>query len=246
MQDFIENFENAMKKNQTFVFSSNCEVKYSGRAESHLENGDRLIIIKNDKTLLIHQPHGNNPINYMKFGGTHRIIKEDEEIVLLSEHTKHKEHIRIKLKKIHFFNAHSLTDEAKINLHGSEADMRDMIYENPKIISTDFFPLSREEHTKYGFIDVFGHDKNGGLIIIECKRQTADLKAVTQLRRYIERIAEMKGISNERVKGILASPQITDNALSMLKDWNYEWKMIEPPRKQEGRDKKQKELKEYF
>jgi RecB family endonuclease NucS len=115
-----------------------------------------------------------------------------------------------------------------------------MIYDNPKLISEDFKPLSREEHTKYGFIDVFGHDKNGTLIIVECKRYKADLGAVTQLRRYVEKIMKDKGL--KEVKGIIAAPKISPNAHKMLHDWGFDFKKVEPPKFFEEKKKKQSTL----
>ena len=56
----------ALKRNEMIVLACYCTVRYSGRAESFLEYGDRMIMIKADRALLVHQPQGNAPINYMK------------------------------------------------------------------------------------------------------------------------------------------------------------------------------------
>ncbi|HLD96877.1 MAG TPA: endonuclease NucS, partial [Candidatus Nanoarchaeia archaeon] len=57
----IAAFGEALRSNRIVVLGCACEIHYSGRAESFLSSGDRLIIIKSDKTLLIHQPAGSNP-----------------------------------------------------------------------------------------------------------------------------------------------------------------------------------------
>jgi len=246
MKEFIEAFDNAMEKNHTMIISSECEVVYSGRAESYLPRGDRIIIIKNDKTLLVHQPEGNNPINHMRLGANHKItrpIKDNKTVVIRSEHTKHKEHLIITIHKIHHYHSQTMVDEGKILVRGTEKDMSEMLYNNPEMVELGFKPLSREEHTKYGFIDVFGYDKNNILVVVECKRQNADLQAVTQLRRYVEKIMQNKGLKTAR--GILASPDISANAKKMLEEWGYEWKRIGPPRFFEKYDKKQKLLNTY-
>jgi RecB family endonuclease NucS len=121
--------------------------------------------------------------------------------------------------------------------------MSDMIRDNPEVISDEFTPLSREEHTKYGFIDVFGHDKNGTLIVVECKRYAASLACVTQLRRYVERIKELKGV--DAVRGVMASPKITANAQKMLHDWGFEWKRVIPPKRLERHRRGQKTLGDW-
>ncbi|RMF54322.1 DUF91 domain-containing protein [Candidatus Woesearchaeota archaeon] len=226
---FKEEFDNALKDKKVVVFSADCEIRYSGRAESFLPRGDRIIIIKSDKTLLIHQPHGNNPINYMKSNTRHSLAEENGVLRLKSENPFLKEYLDAVLYKVHFFQAAKLEDSQKLQLAGSEKDMSDMIYNNPELIEEGFKPLTREEHTKYGFIDVFGYDKNNNLVVVECKRYTGDLQAVTQLRRYVEKIKKAKGL--QKVRGILACPKISPNALKMLTDWNFSYKRINPPKK---------------
>jgi endonuclease len=105
--------------------------------------------------------------------------------------------------------------------------------------------LSREEHTTFGFIDVFGHDKQGNMVIVECKRYTASLQCVTQLRRYVEKISELKGLPIKRVKGVMASPAISPNALDMLNKWGFEWKQVNPPKRLERYNKDQKSLSDW-
>ncbi|MFH1505548.1 MAG: endonuclease NucS [archaeon] len=233
-------FEESIKKNQVISFFANCEIKYSGRAESELGRGDRLIVIKADNTLLVHQPKNSSPVNYMKQETTYELAKEKKHLVLLARHTKLKEFMEILIYRVYDCICHTLEDGQKLELVGTEKDMSDMIKDNPKLISNDFKPLSREEHGKFGFIDVFGHDKNGTLVIVECKRYVAGLDAVDQLRRYVEKIKELKG--TDKVKGIIAAPQISPNALGMLKKYKYKFKEVEPPKRLERHKKNQKTL----
>ncbi|MBN1646127.1 endonuclease NucS [Candidatus Woesearchaeota archaeon] len=225
----IEDIEQAIKERRTVIFSSRCTIQYEGRAKTHLEEGDRIFIIKPDSTLLVHQVTGSSPVNYMKPTTVHKIVKDGEVAYLKSENIRQKEHLRAELRQIHFLETPMLKDEAKIQLAGNEKDMSDFLYANPEMVEPGFTPLSREEHTKYGFIDVFGYDTNGVLTIIECKRYNADFSAVDQLRRYVEKIKSSKGI--DQVRGIMASPAITSNAKTMLENWGFTWKKIEPPKK---------------
>lgn len=240
--DFFEKIKGNLNNGSTIVFAANCEVAYSGRAESHLPGGDRIILIKPDNTLLVHQPSGTTPINYMKGGSSHAIYLKDD-LLLESRNLLTKEYLKIFIKKVHFFNTHKLDDAEKISLAGSEKDMSEMIYKNPLLIELGFKPLSMEEHTKYGFIDVFGYDKENVFVAVECKRYTGDLNAVTQLRRYVEKIKKLKGL--EKVRGILACPKISPNALKMLHDWNLEYKSVHPPKHLEKYKKDQKKLFHY-
>ncbi|HLF54368.1 MAG TPA: endonuclease NucS [Candidatus Nanoarchaeia archaeon] len=242
-EDYCILLNDALARNETIVFSCNCTIRYSGRAESYLDKGDRLVMIKSDNALLVHQPSGNAPINYMKPNTSHSLKLENGKLVLRSQNLILKEKMEINIDKIHFFNSHKLEDGQAITIAGTEDDMSNMIYNNPELIEEGFKPVSQEEQTKYGFIDVLGVDKNGVLTVIECKRYNAELSAVTQLRRYVEKIMVSKGIT--KVRGILAAPKITENAEKMLKDWGFDFKSIKPPKYLEEYDKKQSRLDNF-
>ncbi|MBU0758735.1 MAG: endonuclease NucS [Nanoarchaeota archaeon] len=242
MDKFIKQINKALTKGETVVFSSNCEIKYSGRAESFLPDGDRIFLIKPDKTLVIHQPEGSAPVNYMKANSEHKIIRDGNETYMTSTNKKLKEYMEIRINKLHFFNSSPQNDGQKIQLEGTEKDMSEYLYAHPELIEAGFKPLSREEHTKYGFIDLFGYDKNKTLVVVECKRYRADLAAVTQLRRYVEKIKKSKGI--KRVRGIIAAPEISKNALKMLNDWEFSFKKAQPPKRRK-RVRGQKKLGEF-
>jgi endonuclease len=236
----ITALNDAFQNNKPVILVCTCSVHYSGRAESYLSEGDRIIFVKADGTLLIHQPKGSNPVNYMKNATIH-INHHDGNHVLTSQADK--EFLDIIITKLHSASIHELEDNAAIELIGSERDMSDRIYNNPSLIEPGFKPLSREEHTRYGFIDVFGNDKNNILVVIECKRYTADLKAVDQLQRYVRKIKQLKGLKH--VRGIIASPKISPNALQMLKDHKFEYRSISPPNFFERDGKSQKRLGDY-
>ena len=63
LEDYAVLLKDAINRTETIVFSCRCQVRYSGRAESYLDTGDRVVMIKSDGALLIHQPTGNAPIN---------------------------------------------------------------------------------------------------------------------------------------------------------------------------------------
>lgn len=242
-EDYCTLFNDAIKRNETLVLFCNCKIRYSGRAESYLDWGDRIIMIKSDNALLVHQPTGNAPINYMKPNTTHSLRLENDTLHMKSQNLAMKEHMDITIQKVHTFHSHKLEDGATITVQGTEADMSNMLYDNPEMIEDGFKPVSREEQTKYGFVDVLGVDKDGTLTVVECKRYKAELSAVTQLRRYVEKMMVTKGIS--KIRGIVAAPKISDNAKRMLEDWGYEFKQVHPPKYLEDYNKKQASLEDF-
>ncbi len=240
MQSHADRIQEAVSRNESVVIAARCKVRYSGRAESFLPLGDRIILIKADNTLIVHQPEGNNPINYMKPRSSFDIHCEDQKLFLNAKNSPLKEFLDIEISRVHFLNSHALEDGHSIILNGTEKDMSDMLFDNPELIEKGFKPLSREEHTKYGFIDLFGYDKNKILTVIECKRFTADLKAVDQLRRYVEKVKKSKGL--KEIRGIIAAPGISANAEKMLKDWGFSYVCVNPPKYLERHDKNQSKL----
>lgn len=242
-KDYVTLLNDALRRNETVMIACNCSIRYSGRAESFLEDGDRIVIIKSDNTLLVHQPSGNNPINYMKQNTTHNLALAGSKMILKSRNLALKENMDITINKMYFFNSQKLEDGRSIVISGTEADMAKMLYENPELVEKGFTPVSQEEQTKYGFIDVLGVDKDGMLTVVECKRYCADLGAVTQLRRYVERLMVSKGIS--KVRGIIAAPKITPNAKKMLQDWGYSFVSVRPPKYLEDFNKKQSRLDNF-
>ena len=240
--DFKIVVESALKANDSIVFAADCEVNYSGRAESYLSSGDRIIMIKPDKTLIVHQPLGSAPVNYMKEGTAHTVVL-DKELLLQSQNLALKEFMEIKIHRIYFLNTHNLADSQKIQLAGSEKDMAEMLYNNPGMVEKGFKPLSMEEHTEVGFIDIFGYDKDNVLVVVECKRYQADFNAVQQLQRYVEKIKNLKGL--KKVRGILACPKISLNARRHLTDSGFKWVEVKPPKYLEKYDKDQSTLDSF-
>ncbi len=243
-EEYCTLFNDALLRNETIVLACNCNIRYSGRAESFLNDGDRVLIIKGDKALIVHQPSGNAPINYMKPNSSHKLILANQKLLLQARNIILKESMDISIERVYFFNSYKLEDGESIVISGTEEDMAKMIYDNPSLIEEGFKGVSQEEQTKYGFIDVLGIDKNGVLTVVECKRYNADLSAVTQLRRYVEKIISSKGIS--KVRGIIAAPRISPNAEKMLTDWGFEFKPVTPPKYLEEFDKKQQKLDGFF
>ncbi len=240
----IREIKNWIKNNYSIVLFCSCEVEYSGRAESFLPEGERILIIKNDNTVLVHQPNGRNPINWMPEKSNIRLEEEDGTIVINCFSVNTHERMRIVVYKIYETTNAPLVDAEQLRIVGTEDDMSQMIYDNPEIISKEFTPFSREEQTEYGFIDVFGHDKNGSLIIVECKRYTAGLSSIQQLRRYVEKIMKSKGTEN--ITGYIAAPDITKNALRMLNDWGFEYARVEPPNRLKEYRRKQEKLTKFL
>jgi hypothetical protein len=241
--DFSILVENGLAAREAIIAFVQCQITYSGRAEAFLPRGDRILFIKSDSTVIIHQPEGSNPINYMRPESGIALEKVDEHLMMHVSNSADKSFLDVEIFRVYDAASRKLEDGQKQDLAGNERDMSDHIRDHPGLISADFRPISREEQTDVGFIDVFGHDGTGQLIVVECKRITASLMAVDQLRRYVERVKEIKGTA--RVTGVLAAPSITPNALEMLTNYGFRYSRVDPPKRLERWSKDQKKIFEY-
>jgi len=72
----------ALGQRRTIIVAGECKVLYSGRAKSTLESGERILIIKEDGSLLVHRPVGYEPVNWQPSGSTpSRFTQSDKNLV---------------------------------------------------------------------------------------------------------------------------------------------------------------------
>jgi RecB family endonuclease NucS len=152
--------------------------------------------------------------------------------------------IKVSFENIQLVTALSLVDTAEFSLYASEEDMQKAILLKPELLEEGFRPISWEKKVEPGFIDVYGTDKNGRLVVVEIKRKTAGKAAVLQLAKYIEAI---KGKADREVRGILASPGIGKDVQRLLVTFGLEFKHMDPRKCAEIlRRAETRKLAEYF
>lgn len=218
-----------------------CRVHYDGRAKSELGTGDRVIIIKPDGSFLIHQREKREPVNWQPPGSRVSFHVEDDKVRLISLRRKPKETLEVELLRVYLASYLQAEDKEELTLMGSEAEMRDYIFENPEVIEEGFKAISKEKPIKHGIVDLLGRDRDGNLVVLELKRRRADLHAVSQLKRYVEDLREEHG----NVRGILVAPSLTSGARNLLEKEGLEFRKIKPPKKERTQRGKQKTLDSF-
>ena len=214
------------KPEKTFLqIIGHCQVDYHGRARSFLDWGDRIILIKQDGNVLVHQPIMREPINWQPVGSkTQFHIKKDMFIVSVT-HKKPDEKMKIIFKKIDLVTIANLSDTAKINICGMETDVVKTIIENPSCVEEGLRIQKCEKQVKSGMIDLYGFDKDFTPVVIEVKRSQATINAVHQLRMYVKDIKQ--GNNEVKVRGILCAPHIPDMVRHLLNDYDLEWMEVD-------------------
>ncbi|MFO7966201.1 MAG: endonuclease NucS [Archaeoglobaceae archaeon] len=206
-----------------------CEVWYEGRASSSLGLGDRLIVVKPDGSLLVHQGWGREPVNWQPPGSKHRFSENEGKLKVSGYRVKPKEELEVLFSEVYLVTCLLLKDDEELVLNGSELEYSKWIHENPEFIEKGFKPIKKEKETGFGFIDVLGKDSEGRIVVIEVKRRRAGPQAVSQLKRYVNYISQIKHHNKqEKVRGILVAPSITKKAKEQLESEEMEFIDLEP------------------
>jgi len=222
---FIEENHTSKPEKTTLMLIGDCMIDYRGRARSFLDWGERIIMIKQDGTVLVHQPIMREPVNWQPCGSKTEFKVKKDNLILRAHHNKPPEKMKINFRNIQTITASSLKDNAKLVISGMEIDVVNQIVNNPEIIEGGLRISKREKHVKSGLIDLYGYDKNHTPVIIEVKRSLATIPAVHQLRMYVNDMK--KDVDDAEVRGILCAPRIPDMVKNLLSDYGLEWQEVE-------------------
>lgn len=240
--EFIKKNHLSKPDKTMLILSGDCIIDYKGRARSFLDWGERIIMIKQDGTVLVHQSKLREPINWQPTGSKTGFILKEDKLVLKSYNKNPPEKMKIKFRNIKFITATSLKDNAKIIISGMEIDVVNQIINNPSIIEEGLRVIKREKPVKSGMIDLFCYDKNHIPVIIEVKRSLANISSVHQLRMYVKDVK--RDVDKTNIRGILCAPKIPDMVKNLLSEYKLEWMEVE--RKVILPDDNQKTLKEFI
>jgi len=215
----------AFAQRNTLIVAGNCIVKYAGRASSKLEPGERMLIIKEDGALLVHRPVGYEPVNWQPAGSIFHVHASQDQLEIRGVRQKPRESVTLFFDSVFMVSSLNLVDSGEFILNASEYDMHKAVLLKPSLLEEGFKPISYEKHIEPGFVDIYGVDKNGKLVVVEVKRKTAGKEAALQLFRYIEAI---KTKANRELRGVLAAPSIGKDVQRLLTTLGLEYKALDP------------------
>ncbi len=231
-QNNLENVKNmlgkALNNGKTLLIIGACSADYIGRARSELTIGDRILIVKSDRSVLLHRPKSYKPVNWQPPGSIVNIFIEENDLVVKCVREKPRETLIVRFSEIYTVAILDLEDEGEFSLYASEEDMRKAILRNPAIVEEGLKPVSLERPVRSGFIDVEAIDKNGNIVVIEIKRKAADVDAALQLARYVRDLEKVRGIG--KVRGIVVAPRATAEFRRLARSLGIEFKPLSPKR----------------
>ena len=132
--EFINNYYKLKSEKTLIIIIGSCMVKYHGRAKSFLDWGQRIIIIKQDGTILIHRPKMREPVNWQPSGSRSIFSLVKNNLILKSYNINPNEKMKIFFRDVDMIISTSLKDDAKLIISGMEKDVVNQIVDNPSLI----------------------------------------------------------------------------------------------------------------
>jgi RecB family endonuclease NucS len=215
----------AISERKAVMLVGNCWVDYKGRASSKLEPGERIVLIKEDGSVLVHRPMGYEPVNWQPAGCLFQTRAIGDVLRVRAIQRRPSESVNISFDRVYFISALSLVDRGEFSLYASEEDMQRAILLDPSILEAGFELISYEKKVEPGFMDVYGVDRQGRLVVVEIKRSTAGRDAALQLAKYVDFV---KMTVNREIRGILVAPRLAKGVQKLLATLGLEFKALAP------------------
>ena len=239
-----EFIRDAVSERKVVVVVGNCWVDYRGRASSKLEPGERIVVIKGDGSVLVHRPVGYEPVNWQPAGCLFQTRVVGDVLHVRAIRRKPSESVRISFDRVYLVSAMSLVDRGEFSLYASEEDMQKAILVEPSILESGLKPITYEKKVEPGFVDVYGVDGNGKLVVAELKRKTAGRNAALQLAKYVDFV---KSVAGREVRGVLVAPRLARGVQRLLATLGLEFKALDPKKCAEVlRRSETRKLAEFF
>jgi hypothetical protein len=186
-----------------------CEVRYSGRLSAVLPEAVRLLILKDDGSVLVHDDAGGyKPLNWMsapavveELGDTFVVRKPKTEDVL-----------EIRLAEVYSDVRHDMGESVALQKDGVERDLQEELAAAPAALGEELTLVKREWPTEVGPVDLMCRDETGEWVAVEIKR-IATIEAVEQLTRYLGFIREDP--AKQACRGILAAQKLKPQAIAL-------------------------------
>ena len=184
-----------------------CEVVYSGRLNALLPEATRLVMLKADGSVLVHDDAGGyKPLNWMTPPTT---VSESEGALVVA---KKDERLEIRLAEVLSDVTHDMGESAALQKDGVERDLQLELAASPCALGEELTLVKREWATEVGPVDLMCRDEDGGWVAVEIKR-VGTIDAVEQLTRYLGFIREDPAKS--ACRGILAAQKLKPQAIAL-------------------------------
>src|SRR2546423_7512905 len=134
-----------------------CEVRYSGRLNAVLPEAVRLLLLKADGSVLVHDDAGGfKPLNWM----TAPTFVEDEGDRLVVSKLKTEDVLEIRFAEILSDVSHDMGESAALQKDGVERDLQLELAAAPAALGQELRLVKREWPTDVGPVDLMCRDED--------------------------------------------------------------------------------------
>ena len=188
-----------------------CEVTYTGRLTAFLPESTRLLMLKDDGSVLIHADSGGfKPLNWMT---PPTVIETSDHLVVVRKRAgRTEDRLEIKLVEVLADVTHDMGEAAGLEKDGVERDLQLLLADDPTHIEESLRLVKREWPTDVGPVDLMCRDADDAWVAVEIKR-IGTIDAVEQLTRYLDCIRADP--SRAACRGILVAQQIKPQAVAL-------------------------------
>jgi len=200
-----------------------CSVDYAGRLSSHLPLATRLLVLKNDGSVLVHADAlSYKPLNWMSPPAVFTVDDVDPEQrdagvteIWRVTHAKTADLLVISIHEILHDSSHELGVDPGLQKDGVEADLQRLLAEQIELLGEGSTLVRREYMTAIGPVDILARDAGGASVAVEIKRR-GDIDGVEQLTRYLELMNRDPLLAP--VTGVFAAQEIKPQARTLATD----------------------------
>jgi endonuclease len=188
-----------------------CEVAYTGRLNAFLPESTRLLMLKEDGSVLVHADAGGyKPLNWMT---PPTVVEHGEGVVVVRKRAgRTEDRLEIKLVEVLSDVTHDMGEAAALEKDGVERDLQLLLAEDPTHIEAGLRLVKREWPTDVGPVDLMCRDEDDEWVAVEIKR-IGTIDAVEQLTRYLDCIRADP--ARAECRGVLAAQSIKPQAVAL-------------------------------
>ena len=203
-----------------------CQVDYAGKLTAHLPMATRLLLVKNDGSVLVHSDGGSyKPLNWMNPPCS--LVEQtavDGTLEWLVAAQKTDDTLRIQIEEVLHDSAHDLGVDPGLQKDGVEKHLQELLAEHTASLGEGMTLVRREHMTAIGPVDLLCRDASGSSIAVEIKRR-GEINGVEQLTRYLELMNRDPHL--RPVRGIFAAQEIKPQARTLATDRGIECVVVD-------------------
>ena len=195
------------------LIGARCTASYTGPLTTHLPEGVRRLMIKDDGTLMIWSDGGGSSVKPLNWMTPPTVLEDRGEVLIVRKRAgRSEDRLEIRLHEVLSDVEHEMGEAAALEKDGVERDLQEALAASPAVLGESLRLERREWPTDLGPVDLMCRDEDGGWVAVEVKR-LATIDAVEQLTRYLERIR--LDPAKAGCRGILAAQSVRPQAATL-------------------------------